>query len=265
LETRIGIKRGDVVPEPDRRLRRGHRGLSEYNHGLFVCAVKMLKSSQESLRDTRAAPPSLPDGEKASSDARTLPIATRPSGRHRDFKEVAELCQEEDFEDFPLKGPRTASWCLRFLQRRHAPVDHHMSFKINARCKSDAWGMQEHEQLLKMVELAGSYDQVDLSNMAWAELCFRRIQTIEWVYHERLRDGEGHSDKLSPEEWAAFSGTTRAGDSLMVCPALLSHVKGEVETDAAIMKSVRKAREERELKRGAGRAKAKSKGAGDDK
>jgi hypothetical protein len=44
----------------------------------------------------------------------------------------------------------------------------------------------------------------------------------------------------------------------MVCPAFLSHVKSEVETDVVIMKSVRKAREERELKRG-GRPKAKGK------
>jgi hypothetical protein len=50
----------------------------------------------------------------------------------------------------------------------------------------------------------------------------------------------------------------------MVCPQLLNHVRSEVETDAAIMKSVRKAREERELKRGA-KPKNKGKGAADDK
>ena len=35
----------------------------------------------------------------------------------------------------------------------------------------------------------------------------------------------------------------------MVCPELLTHVKSEVERDAALAKNLRKAREERELQR----------------
>ena len=42
---------------------------------------------------------------------------------------------------------------------------------------------------------------------------------------------------------------------------MLTHVRTVVETDASIMKSVRKAREERELKRGV-KPKAKGKGQG---
>jgi hypothetical protein len=264
LESRMGVRRGDEVPAPARKLRKGRRGLSEINHGMFVCAVEILRSDQASLVEVKEA--SGPQGgvkSQSSSDARTLPIMTTASGRHRDFRELSEMCEEEVFDDWPLKGPRTASWCLQFLRKRHSPLDHHMNFKTVARLPSDAWGMAEHEQLLKLIELAGSYDQLDLSNLAWAELCLRRIQTIEWVHHERVRDSEAGSDRLSPEEWSAFSGTTRAGETLMVCPSLLAHVKTEVETDAAIMKSVRKAREERELKRGA-RPKAKGK-AQDDK
>jgi hypothetical protein len=198
-----------------------------------------------------------------SSDARTLPVLSTAVGRHREFSSLAELCEEELFDDFPLTGPRTAHWCLNFLRRRHTPTDHHMSFRTMARLGSDAWGMGEHEQLLKMIELAGSFDQLDLSNLAWAEMAFRRIQVIEWVHHERVRESEASGDRLSPEEWAAFSGTTKAGDTLMVCPQLLAHVKGVVETDVQIMKSVRKAREERELKRGHAKAKGKGKASSD--
>jgi len=133
-----------------------------------------------------------------------------------------------------------------------------MTFRFIARLQPDAWGMGEREQLLKMIELAGSFDQLELTNLAWAEKAFRRIQVIEWVHHERVRDGETSGDRLSPEEWAAFSGTTRAGDTLMVCPQLLSHVKRQVETDVQIMKSVRKAREERELKRGKPKARPRA-------
>ena len=74
---------------------------------------------------------------------------------------------------------------------------------------------------------------------------------LELVHHEKVRDCEtGSSDRISPEEMQAFTGTSVVSNSLMVCPALLQHVKEVVEVDAAIMKVVRKAREERELRRG---------------
>lgn len=123
--------------------------------------------------------------------------------------------------------------------------------RTTAKLSADAWGMGEHGQLMKLVDLAGSYDQLDLTNCSWAEAAFRRAQVVEWVYNDRTRDADhGFSDKLSPAERAAFSGSTRAGESVMVCPALLSHVKTVVEADVNILKSVRKAREDRELKRG---------------
>ena len=110
--------------------------------------------------------------------------------------------------------------------------------------------MGEHENLCQMIELAGSYDQLDLTNLAFAEAIFRRIQTIEWVHHERVRDLEATAgDRITVEELTAFSGASRTADVLMVAPALLSHVRSVVETDVTIMKSVRRAREERELRR----------------
>jgi len=94
--------------------------------------------------------------------------------------------------------------------------------------------------------------QVDLSNLAMGEAIFRRAQTIEWAYHDKLRDMESAAPKerLSPEELSAFSGLDRTGDHLMVAPSLLDHVKGVVEKDAAIMKNIRKAKEEREARKG---------------
>mmetsp|Transcript_102511 Transcript_102511/g.330659 ORF Transcript_102511/g.330659 Transcript_102511/m.330659 type:complete len:439 (+) Transcript_102511:461-1777(+) len=265
VEKASGVAPGDRVPSPAASLRRGHRGLSECVPSQFVCARRMTDADLKEfmMHFKLGGGHSSLTSATLSSDARTLPVLSTAVGRHREFSSLAELCEEELFDDFPLTGPRTAHWCLNFLRRRHTPTDHHMSFRTMARLGSDAWGMGEHEQLLKMVELAGSFDQLDLSNLAWAEMAFRRIQVIEWVHHERVREGEASGDRLSPEEWAAFSGTTKAGDTLMVCPQLLSHMKGVVETDVQIMKSVRKAREERELKRGHAKAKGKGKASAD--
>ena len=85
--------------------------------------------------------------------------------------------------------------------------------------------------LMNIVELGAEYDQVDLSNSAAFECIFRRAQTIEWVYHDRIREADAGSsrDRLAPEEMAVFSGVSRAGDTLMVAPQLLEHVKGVTE------------------------------------
>ncbi|CAK0857017.1 unnamed protein product [Prorocentrum cordatum] len=172
-------------------------------------------------------------------------------GEGREWREVVDACEEEPFGDFPVAGPRSAWWCLDFLRRRHTPTDHHPMFKTTARLQSEQWGVQEHEQLMKYIELAGTYDRLDLSNCAFAEATFRRAQTIEWSYHDRLREADSASskDKMSPEEFSAFSGFSKAGDLLMVAPTLLEFAKGQVEKGAAIMKNIRKAREERELRR----------------
>ena len=136
-----------------------------------------------------------------------------------------------------------------------------MMFRTITKLPAEAWGMAEHEHLCQVVELAGSYDQLDLTNCSFAEALFRRLQTIEWVHHERVKDMEATAgDRITVEEMAAFSGASRTADVLMVAPALLTHVKGVVETDVTIMKSVRKAREERELRR-----KSTKKGGGKNK
>ena len=186
----------------------------------------------------------------SAGDARTLAIKFAGGSRHRDFGSLHEDCEQEDFDDFPLSGPRTVLWCLCFLRRRRVPTDHHAMFKNVARLNADSWGVSEHENLCQMLTLGGEYDQLDLTNCAWSEAALRRLQTIEWVYHEKVREAEVVAgDRITVEEMSAFAGTTRAGEVLMLCPALLAHVKAQVETDVGIMKVVRKAREERELKR----------------
>ena len=108
--------------------------------------------------------------------------------------------------------------------------------------------VSEHEMLLKILELATTYDQLDISNLAFAESVARRVQTIEWAYHEKLKDASGSSagGRLESEEIAAFGGLPRTGEAAMVAPDLLDHVKSVVEKDAIILKNLRKAREERE-------------------
>ena len=48
------------------------------------------------------------------------------------------------------------------------------------------------------------------------------MQTIEWVYHDKVRETEQVAgDRISVEDMAAFSGTHKAGETIMTCPSLL--------------------------------------------
>ena len=239
---------------------RGGRALLNTGPDQFVVA-KLLTDTEAISEFSHISPPAA-SGD--TLDARCLKIQYVGGRRHRDFSSLVDDCFEEDFTDFPLVGPRTVAWCLAFMRRRRHPTDHHALWKTVAKLSGDSWGVAEHENLAHLLTLSAEYDQLDLCNCAWAEAALRRMQTIEWVYHDKVKEQEqGAGDRISVEELAAFSGTHKAGETIMICPSLLSHVRSQVETDVGIMKSVRKAREERDLRKKKKPGKGPGKGEGD--
>lgn len=80
---------------------------------------------------------------------------------------------------------------------------------------------------------------------------FRRLQTIEYAHSEKAREAESKAigGKLSLEEQMTFGSLVRQHGTLMIAPALLDHVKIEVEKEVMLQKNLRKSREERELAR----------------
>ena len=182
-------------------------------------------------------------------ETRVLPIAVAGSGkRNRDWKDVDESIKEEAASDWPIDGPRTVAWCATFFRKRLCPSEHHQAWKTACGLKPEQWAVQENQLLCNLLELAGSYDQLNIANLAWAEAAARKVQTIEWAYHDKLRDSTQAKSggRLDAKEVVAFSGMGRTCETLCVAPSLLSHVKEIVEKDAAILKHLRKAREERE-------------------
>lgn len=85
-------------------------------------------------------------------------------------------------------------------------------------------------------------------------MMFRRVQLIEYIYSDR-GPGKGASkgDKKKDDdknpmqnyESTIFAGAHKEFGDVMVAPSLLEYVAKEVESEAAVMKQVRKAREER--------------------
>ena len=102
----------------------------------------------------------------------------------------------------------------------------------------------------QLLEFAGQDDQLDLTSLAWAVAAVRPIAVIEWAFQEKVKEAETTAgDQVTVQEMSALSGTTRAGDVLMIAPSLLNHVRTQVEVDVSVMRSVPNAREERDLRR----------------
>lgn len=109
---------------------------------------------------------------------------------------------------------------------------------------------------MKILDRLGCYDGLDLTNLAGVELLCRRLQLIEYIYSERgpgggKSKGKGENKKTDSGgttqtyEASIFSGSHKPYGDSMVALALLEYVAKEVESEASVMKQVRKAREER--------------------
>ena len=113
----------------------------------------------------------------------------------------------------------------------------------------------------RILELAGTFDQLDIPNLASLEVVARRLETIEYSYKDRTRDGErgmpaaaagsslGGFNLLSFDEADLFDGSGHVGSTVCCAPSLVEHVSKELEKEAQIQKQARKAREERALTR----------------
>ena len=244
VETEGNRRRGDEVTLDGSEIIRGSVCLKCQDQSWF--AIRRLK-----MEDVVKYP-----GREASADARLMSVTFQELSRNeRIWRDVAKDVHEEPFDDWGVPGPRTTRWCVQFLNRRNGgPVDHHRWWMSNLGLQSDSWGVAEHENLMKIVDKMGRYDGLDLTNLASAEMAFRRLQLIEYFYSDKGPGGgkgggkakEKKTDDLSyKSEAAIFSGTHREFGDTMIAPELLEYVSKEVERDAAILKQVRKAREKR--------------------
>jgi hypothetical protein len=247
VETKAGFDRGAQVVLDG----------SEVVHG--EVGLKLVGAEWVCIRNIGVLSTAVYKGAEVAGDARLLPIKLqRMSREERTWRDVSADVSEVAFPDWAVPGPRSTQWCVRFLNRRNGgPLDHHRWWVSNLGLKGDAWGTAEHETLMKVLDKLGRYDGLDLSNLAGAEVAFRRCQLIEFFYSDRgpggnaggKGGGKGNAGKeedgLHKMESAIFLGSHREFGDTMVAPELMDYVSKEVEREASVMKQVRKAREER--------------------
>ena len=209
-------------------------------------------------------PPPPVGSDMPAPDARILDVAERHGRRARDWIDVASHCQEIVMKDWPIEGPRSALWCVQFLDDsgRGGPEPYHKWWRTTCKLSLSDWGVAEHMQMMRFLALAGSYDQLDLSNLAVIEAICRRAELIEYQYRERAREGLRASGLgtgaaasltgsavLGGEEADLFDGVGKVAGGAMVAPAIVEFVAAELEKTARIDKQARKAREEKALMR----------------
>ena len=183
------------------------------------------------------------DGDDdGSGDARILPIKRdEESGeRWRDFRSVAQTSHMQEFADWPLDGPRTALWlCKEIAKSGGGPVQHHTRWRTAYRVEEADRACHEHEFLCTLLEVAGSYDQLDLGCLASMETVCRRLQLLE-----ETKAGGG----MAAFEGAKhFLGYRRTGP--LLAPSLSNHVSSQLSQQVSIMKEMRKHADEKKLSR----------------
>ena len=99
----------------------------------------------------------------------------------------------------------------------------------------EIWGVSEHETALKALENAGSYDGLDLGNLASVETIMGKAQLIEYMYGqdspELAKEEKSKGNKKGSrgqqragmfDEASVFTGTHRESGDIMLCLELLS-------------------------------------------
>ncbi|CAK0811669.1 unnamed protein product, partial [Prorocentrum cordatum] len=137
--------------------------------------------------------------EFRGNDARTLEVpaaSAASSGPARDWREVVQLCHQEQVADFAVPGPRTAAWCAKYQVKEGGPSLHHDMWKSRRKLTSTDFGVDMHDTLSRMIEAMGVSDHLDVFNLASAEIGYRKLQLIEHYWDDRSAEQQQNNSKI---------------------------------------------------------------------
>ena len=186
----------------------------------------------------------------------TRSIAYSGSGaRYRDIRATHDILTEEEVDDWPLKGPRSLKWVLRFMQDQTGggPCARVQKCMQPAKLQYTDGHVTEYNILAKVIELAIQWDQFMVSNLACFEFISRRTRLIEEKYEMQFPQMD--KNVLDPDSDAGIFlglGTHSMAGRNAVCetPVLAEYIGEELNREASISKGKVKAHQLRlELKK----------------
>ncbi|CAK0841610.1 unnamed protein product [Prorocentrum cordatum] len=146
-------------------------------------------------------------------DARVLPVVCDAMGnRRREFREAVLACREDQWAGWPVRGPRTALWVLRYIiEHGGTPTGMHSRWRSEARLQEHEPGVQEHERSCQALEELICYDQCNGANLAAVELLVRNIQVQQGRYRDRSAGGSGGGGPDSVDTHLCMGSELRRG------------------------------------------------------
>lgn len=202
--------------------------------------------------------PGLPGGH--AGDLRLLGNEQDSGGKRRmSLRRALELMSTSKFKDWPHRGPGSVREFLESVLEASGDIEVYLGHFLRKSGASDNIACtHELKNLLGIVHLAYSYDQMDVSNLASIELAVRRILEIQAAVRRNPRHPQFDSFD------SAVAGSTDEGGGARATTYnewLIEQQKTEVKR----LKATREWREEQQSDRRAredrpdGKAKAKSK------
>ena len=197
-------------------------------------------------KDDDATPKSEKGPDKdgsAEEDIRILPIQIEAADnrRHRRLEDAQPLFVEDDFEDWPLDGDRTMMHGARELRRQGLTfTSHHDRWCTQSGIAQSSRALKEHKVICQALHFMTSYDQLNLPNIAAAELLNLRRQLIESAheYNPDLPDYGAAED---------FMGSHDNARGAIIDPRRVAFVAARQGARAKVLEQSRKAKEERSL------------------
>jgi hypothetical protein len=187
-------------------------------------------------------------GDEQEIDARVLAIIEDDGRRHRNFRESVRDMSETDWPGWPVLGPRTTRWVLRFIAEHDiAPRARHTKWRHEAGLSPSDPYVDDHDLALRVIQMAVEFDQLNITELASFELLARRAQMAEWRHRDRLISRNSIEDGL--EDDYLYMGTAETRGLILMAPDLADHVTGELHKEANILKERRKVKEERRTSR----------------
>ncbi|CAJ1411167.1 unnamed protein product [Effrenium voratum] len=183
------------------------------------------------------------DDRSASEDVRTLEVRYGVNGeRLRSFRETVNELQVCEFEDFPFQ-PRTAMEYVKAVSSisESATAQHHMWLGASRIPDGDR-SVYEDEVLARALDLAVTYDSLNVASLACMELICGRRQLIS----EAHANSPGAPSYMGAEH---FMGQTYRQGGGIVVPTLTDFVAKKMQAQSQIMKEKRKAVAKRVFRR----------------
>ncbi|CAK9071939.1 unnamed protein product [Durusdinium trenchii] len=128
---------------------------------------------------SNAKRPGLPGGD--AGDLRLLGCSKLASGKRQiSLEKALESMSDQKFDDWPHRGPKaTKEFLESVLQNGGDLMTYHSSFMRKSGLSDNSAASHEYKNLLNILRLAISYDQVDVSNLACIEQTVRRVLEIQ--------------------------------------------------------------------------------------